>query len=109
VNQGVKWSKRAKLDMKCIYAFIHNESPKGADKTHARIISAVGLLSGQPGMGKDGERKGTLELTVKISARTTYTVIYRHGVGFVTILRVIHGARAIPDFVGGGDNGGWLM
>jgi len=101
----IKWSKRAKLDIKSIYAYIHEKSPKGADKTHNRIIGAGSLLSDNPDIGT----AGTLELVVKISQRTTYTAIYRRNSDMITVLRVIHGARDIPDYTGEIGRSSWLI
>jgi plasmid stabilization system protein ParE len=69
------------------------DDPAAARKVVARVLDAVALLAGQPGIGRPGRVTGTRELVV---LKTRYVVPYRVRGEVVEILRVFHTSRRLP-------------
>jgi toxin ParE1/3/4 len=91
----IEWSTLADADLKHIYAYISEESPKAAVAVLSAIRRAVrGQLATSPMSGRVGRVAGTRELVVP---RLPYLVAYRIGHSRVQILRVLHGAQRWPN------------
>ena len=89
----LRWFSQALGDLVSLREYIAQDNPVAAGEVAARILEAVGLLPGQPGMGRPGRVKGTKELVV---ADTPYIVPYRVKNGEIQLLRVLHGKRQWP-------------
>jgi plasmid stabilization system protein ParE len=90
---GIAWTAPARAQLADLYAYIA-QSREGAAESQLRLIlDATENLTGFPGMGRPGRRRGTRELVV---AGTPYIVAYRINLATIEILAVIHGARRWP-------------
>jgi plasmid stabilization system protein ParE len=85
--------RRALLDIDEIGEFIAQDSPTAARQTIAQIVQQVGLLTGQPALGRPGRVPGTRELIIPT---LPFIVPYRVRGGAIEILRVMHSARQWP-------------
>lgn len=89
----IYWLEKAAIDLEEAYSFIFLDNPRAAGNEIDKVLEAVELLSGNPGMGKAGRVAKTRELVV---AGTPYIVIYRAKGNRLEILRIFHGARQWP-------------
>jgi len=89
----VKWLRTALRNLDDEATFIAADDPAAARKVVARVLDAVALLAGQPGIGRPGRVTGTRELVV---LKTRYVVPYRVRGEVVEILRVFHTSRRLP-------------
>ena len=89
----VAWLRKALRNLDEEAAYIAQDNPLAAQQVVARIMHAVGLLAGQPGLGRPGRVHGTRELPV---SRTRYLVPYRVRGRRIEILRVFHTSRELP-------------
>lgn len=90
----IEWTNLADVDLKHIYAYIREDSPKAAVAVLASIRRAVrGQLTTSPLSGRIGRVDGTRELVVP---RLPYIVAYRVTAAGVQVLRVLHGAQRWP-------------
>ncbi|SRR6266436_4004207 len=89
----VAWLRKALRNLDEEAAYIAQDNPLAAQQVVARIMHAVGLLAGQPGLGRPGRVHGTRELPV---SRTRYLVPYRVRGRRIEILRVFHTSRKLP-------------
>ena len=89
----VVWLRKALRNLDEEAAYIAQDNPLAAQQVIVRVIHAVELLAGQPGLGRPGRVHGTRELPVP---RTRYLVPYRVRGRRVEILRVFHTSRKPP-------------
>ena len=90
----IKWLQTALDDLDQVEAYIAKDNPTAAIDTVLKIIEMVGLLNGQPGMGRSGRILETKELVIP---DTPFIVPYRVIENNVQILRVYHNSRKWPD------------
>lgn len=90
----VTWHRRARQDLRHLRAQIAAENPQAAQRVAQRILQALDLLAGQPGMGRVGRVPDTRELVI---SGTPYIAAYRVVEDTLVILRVLHGARRWPE------------
>ena len=90
----IRWLDLAVDDLADIADYIAQDNPKAANRVVSRLWSAVNSLSKQPEMGRPGRVYGTRELIV---SNTPFIVPYRVVESEIHILRVLHGARNLPD------------
>jgi toxin ParE1/3/4 len=89
----IVWLRKALLNLDEEASYIAQDNPEAARQVVARIVHAVQLLAGQPGLGRPGRVPGTRELPVP---RTRYLIPYRVRGRRVEILRVFHTSRKPP-------------
>jgi toxin ParE1/3/4 len=89
----VRWLRKALRNLDEEAADIAIDDPEAARKMVERILHAVAMLAGQPGLGRPGRLPGTRELIV---SRTRYVVPYRVRGDVVEVLRVFHSSRRLP-------------
>jgi toxin ParE1/3/4 len=90
----IEWTALADADLKHIFGYIHQDSPKAAVGVLASIRRAIrGQLATSPLSGRVGRVEGTRELVIP---RLPYIVAYRVTDKTVQILRVLHGAQRWP-------------
>jgi toxin ParE1/3/4 len=96
MNIRIAFTRRAKLDLDELIAYIGEENPKAAVTIASRIRERIRLLREHPEIGRRGRWPGTRELVVD---RTPYIVAYRIDTGRtrVEILRILHGAQEWPE------------
>ena len=94
MTRTIRWTVRAVRRLDQVGAHIARDDPQAAARVVARIVSAVGLLSEQPAMGRVGRVPGTREL---VFADVPYIVPYRVGPDVVEILTVMHTAQKWPE------------
>ena len=90
----IRWTPAALRDLAAIRAYIATDDPRSAARQIARVLDAIGRLSGFPMSGRVGRRSGTRELVV---ARTPYIVAYRVRSDDIELLRILHGRQHWPD------------
>lgn len=89
----VIWLTRASADLQGIEDYIGKDNPIAADAVAEKIVTAVGILRGQPSAGRPGRVHETRELVV---ASTPYIVVYTAIDDRILTLAVMHGAREWP-------------
>ena len=89
----VRWLRNALRNLDEEAAYIATEDPAAARLVVERVLSAVGQLVEQPGLGRPGRVPGTRELVVR---KTRYLVPYRVKRDVIEILRVFHTSRGLP-------------
>ena len=90
----IKWLAKAEEDLISIENYIAEENILAAIEVSERILASVARLADHPKIGVSGRVKGTREL---VALKTPFIVIYRLEGDSVQIIRVLHGARIIPD------------
>jgi toxin ParE1/3/4 len=90
----LEWHPLALADLLDLTTYIAANDVNTALRLHAEIQRQTEMLAMHPEMGRPGRVAGTRELVI---TRTPYLVAYRIAAGFVTILRVLHGARRWPE------------
>jgi toxin ParE1/3/4 len=90
----IVWTEPARQDLRQVFEYIAEDSPKAASKLLAVIKERAVLLQNNPHMGRTGRVDGTRELVI---TGTRYILPYRVKDNQVQILAVFHGARQWPD------------
>ena len=89
----LKWLPTALRNLDSEASFVAADEPAAARLVVKRVLTAVGLLAEQPGLGRPGRVPGTRELLVP---KTRYIVPYRVHGDTVEVLRVFHSSRRPP-------------
>ena len=92
-RKAIRWSRRAVRRLDEIGTHIEKDNPTAAARVIARIVSAVGVLSDQPAMGRVGRIRTTRELVL---ADIPYIIPYRVIRNEVEILTIMHTSRKWP-------------
>lgn len=90
----IKWFEDAITDLQALQQYIALDNPTAAKKVAKRIISAVNLLTEQPGIGRHGRVPNTRELVI---SDTPYIIPYRVKNNTIEILRVFHSSMQWPE------------
>ena len=90
----VRMTEPAAADMEVIWAYIAQDSPTQADRFVVKLLAAMGRLGERPGIGRQRPELGP---TIRSFVVGNYLVFYRPAPVGVQILRVLHGARQLPD------------
>jgi toxin ParE1/3/4 len=93
MKMPVIWTGPARAQLADLHSYLSESSILAADSQAAILVNAADGLTGFPGMGRMGRRRGTRELVV---SGTPYIVVYRIRESSVRILAVVHGARRWP-------------
>jgi len=88
---AVLWTEPALADLTAIRSYIAANDPQAAANVAEAILDAADALARLPRRGRPGRATGTREL---ILAGWPWLIVYEAGRDTVTILRVLHGARA---------------
>jgi toxin ParE1/3/4 len=91
---NIRWLEDAINDLQALRQYINQDSPKAANNITEKLISAVELLSENPGLGRQGRVVNTRELII---SSTSYIVPYRIKHETVEVLRVYHCAMKWPE------------
>ena len=86
----LKWLPAALRNLDSEASYIAADEPAAARLVVKRVLTAVGLLAEQPGLGRPGRVPGTRELLVP---KTRYIVPYRVRGDTAEVLRVFHTSR----------------
>ena len=90
----VRFSPRAKADLRSIHSYIAERNPEAAVRAIDRILGAVATLETFPLLGRPGRHGPTRELVIR---GLPYFVVYALPDEYhIDIERVLHGARAWP-------------
>ncbi len=87
-------SAAAEDDLIVIWGNIAQDNPKAADALLDRIDVACGHLAQYPEMGP---ARPDLAAELRYFVVGRYLILYRKMAGGVEIVRVVHGARHLPD------------
>ncbi len=87
----VRFSRRAKADLKAIHEFVAERNPNAADRIIDRVLIAIATLESFPLLGRAGRLEGTRELVVR--GMPYYAVYSLPDEYHINIQRVLHGAR----------------
>jgi plasmid stabilization system protein ParE len=90
----VRWLRKAVRNLDDEATYIAADDAKAARLVVKRVVDAVAMLEGQPGLGRPGRVPGTREVIV---AKTRYIVPYRVRGTTIEVLRVFHTSRRLPD------------
>lgn len=89
----VRYTPRARTDLKEIDAYLRQRSPQGARNVRLRVRDVVCDLGDMPGTGRETDFPG---VRVTPLVRFPYKIYYRIVGNEVHILHVRHGARDEP-------------
>ncbi|MFT5142831.1 MAG: toxin ParE1/3/4 [Rhodothermales bacterium] len=92
----VRVSPRARLDLFEIWDYIATDSVVQADKMSDALDGLLSLLAENPEMGRD---RSELEPGLRSFPTGHYVIFYNAVQGGIEVLRVLHGARDIPDIL----------
>jgi toxin ParE1/3/4 len=87
---------RAEEDLIEIWLHIATENPGAADKLLDRIDAVFNLLAANPATGP---ARPDLAPDLRYFVVANYLILYRQIAEGVEVVRVVHGARYIPDLV----------
>ena len=90
----IQWLEDATHDLYELRQYIAEDNLFAANRVAERILSALEVLSEQPGIGRQGRIIGTRELIV---SGTPYIIPYRVKNNVIEILRVLHSALQWPE------------
>jgi toxin ParE1/3/4 len=90
----IKWLEDAVYDLQALRHYIGQANVPAANSVVRKILDKVELLSGHPGIGRQGRVFNTRELVI---SDTPYIIPYRVKDMEVEILRVFHCAREWPE------------
>jgi len=85
---------RTEQDLIKIWPYIARDNPKAADKLLDTIDRACARLAENPRMGP---ARPDLAAGLRYFITGKYLMLYREAPGGVEIVRVVHGARHLPD------------
>ena len=89
-------SPRANSDLLEIWSYISEDSETNADGFIDQLYETIQLLAHQPGSGR---RRDELALGMQSFAFGRYVIFYRTVDAVIEIVRVLHGARDIPNLL----------
>lgn len=89
----VRYTPRARSDLKAIYDYITQRHARGAQRVKASIKRTAAGLCDMPGLGRQTPRPSVRVIGVP---RYPYLIYYRIVGGEVHIIHVRHGARDVP-------------
>lgn len=87
---------RAEEDLVELWLHIGTDNPNAADKLLDRIGSAFDLLAANPAIGP---ARPDLAPDLRYFAVRNYLILYRLITDGIEIVRVVHGARYLPDLL----------
>jgi toxin ParE1/3/4 len=90
----IKWLEDAVHDLQELRHYIAQDNTLAANRVAKQILTAINLLSEQPGIGRLGRVHETRELVIP---GTPYIVPYRVKNNSIEILRIFHGAVQSPE------------
>jgi toxin ParE1/3/4 len=90
----VRLSLAASRDLEEIEDYISRDNPDAAVRLILLVREKCGLLSQQPGMGRD--RSDVLS-GLRGFPLGNYVIFYRPATDGIEVVRVLHGARDIPE------------
>ena len=89
----VRYTPRARDDLREIYAFLYARSPRGASNVRAAIREAVARLGREPRRGQETDWPSVRRLPV---VRYRYAIYFRVRDGEVHIVHIRHTSRQSP-------------
>lgn len=89
---AVRWTRRARLDVASVYAYIADHDVRAADALRDMVYRRAATLPDNPHAYRQGRLPGTREMVV----HPNYILVYAVSQGAVTILRLLHSARNWP-------------
>jgi toxin ParE1/3/4 len=87
---------RAEDDLIEIWLYIAEDNPQAADTLLSKIDNACEHLAQNPGMGP---ARPDLAPDFRYSVIGNYLILYREAAEGIEIVRVVHGARHLPDLI----------
>ena len=85
----------ARTDLAAIWDYIAGDSPARADAFLRQLEATMGVLGGNPLMGR---QRDELFPGLRSFAVGAYLIFYRRQTAGIEVVRVLHGARDIPAF-----------
>ncbi|MFT4240987.1 MAG: type II toxin-antitoxin system RelE/ParE family toxin [Acidovorax sp.] len=89
---SVVWVESALEDLHAIAAFIAERDPQAAHRLVERLMDDADALAVLPVQYRRGRVAGTHELV----CHPNYILVYRHAVGCIEILNVLHARQRYP-------------
>jgi toxin ParE1/3/4 len=85
---------KAEEDLIEIWMYVATDNPEAADKLIERIDTKCQMLADNPAMG---QVRPDIASGLRYFPTGQYLILYREISGGVEIVRVVHGARYLPD------------
>lgn len=89
---SIRRTRQAQLDQNDIWLNIAEDSVRAADSVLERVNTAIFLIAEQP---EAGRARPELRAGLRYFPVESYLIFYDVQPGFITIRRVLHGAREI--------------
>lgn len=90
------WTSRAQTDLLEIWTYIAADSPVAADKVLDDIDAAAELAGRNPAAGRRREELAPMLRSFPVG---NHIVFYRPTENGITVIRVLHGARDLPELL----------
>ena len=90
-------SGEAKRDLVEIFVYVARDSLNAARRIHSRLQETLKVIASQPEIGR---KRDELVPGIRSLVSGNYVVYYREVEGGVRVLRILHGARDIPQLFG---------
>jgi toxin ParE1/3/4 len=87
---------RAEDDLIEIWLYIARDNQKRADTLLDKIDQACALLAAHPAIGP---ARPDLAPELRYSTVGRYLILYREIAGGIEVVRIVHGARHLPDLI----------
>ena len=95
----VFWTHNAKRELRAVYDYIAQNSPRYAEGMVDRITRKSQQLEQFPYLGSEVSEYG--DVTVRELLESPYRIIYRVREDRVDVVSVVHGARQLPPQMSG--------
>jgi plasmid stabilization system protein ParE len=94
----LKYASRAERDLGNIWDYIAKDSAEAADRVIREIHYAARGLCEFPGKGHDRADR-TSRRAYRVWMVYSYAIVYRYTDEYLLVMRVIHGAREMPNVI----------
>ena len=95
---AIKFTRPARRDVDGIVGYIAKDNPKAAEVFANSLVQKFAALHEAPLIGRDRDDFGK---GLRSFPFGSYPIFYRSADFGITIVRVLHGARNLPDVLGG--------
>jgi toxin ParE1/3/4 len=97
----VRRTPRSREDVVTILLHIRRARPRPARRVHAAINATLELLASLPNAGQNRDELAPRPRSLSVRRYRNYVIPYRPIADGIEVIRVLHGARHLPDLFHG--------
>ena len=102
MSRTIRRTRQVRQDIIAIYRYIHERSPRSADKVLDAIEQSIRSLADTPGVGRywnsNDRRLEGMKLTT-VSPYRNYLIFFRAAEREIEVFRIVHAARELATLV----------